>query len=154
MIRWWCASRFRINSRLQGGKVAKWQSKVYLSEFKSVQPCNPATLQPCNPATLPLFPFPAIIPRMTRTNIVLTGFMGTGKSTVGRLIAKQLAYDFVDTDEWIEAENGRSVAEIFREAGEATFRQLERTAALTFAKTDGMVAADVESNAVRRSIAW
>ena len=100
-----------------------------------------AKLQPCHPATLQHFPFPAIIPRMTRTNIVLTGFMGTGKSTVGRLIAKQLAYDFVDTDEWIEVENGRSVADIFREAGEATFRQLERTAALTFAKTDGMVIA-------------
>ncbi|MBE2221090.1 MAG: shikimate kinase [Anaerolineae bacterium] len=92
-------------------------------------------------ATLPLCSFAAIIPNMRRANIVLTGFMGTGKSTVGRLIAKQLAYDFVDTDEWIEAEDGRSIADIFREAGEAAFRQLERTAALTFAKMDGMVIA-------------
>ncbi len=74
-------------------------------------------------------------------NIVLTGFMGTGKSTVGRLVAMQLAYDFVDTDEWIEAENGRSVADIFREEGEAAFRQWERTASETLSKRDGLVVA-------------
>lgn len=67
--------------------------------------------------------------------------MGTGKSTVGRLLAQQLAYDFVDTDEWIEAENGRSIATIFQEDGEATFRQLERTASLTAAKLEGTVIA-------------
>ena len=78
---------------------------------------------------------------MTRTNIVLTGFMGTGKSTVGRLIAKQLAYDFVDTDEWIEAENGRSIADIFREEGEDAFRQWERTASTTFAQREECVIA-------------
>lgn len=67
--------------------------------------------------------------------------MGTGKSTVGRLIVKQLDYDFVDTDEWIEAENGRSVAEIFREEGEAAFRQWERKAATTWAARGGAVIA-------------
>lgn len=67
--------------------------------------------------------------------------MGTGKSTVGRLIAKQLAYEFVDTDEWIEAENGRSIATIFREDGEDTFRQWEHKASLALAEREGMVIA-------------
>ncbi len=78
---------------------------------------------------------------MTHTNIVLTGFMGTGKSTVGRLLAAQLDYDFVDTDEWIEAQDGRFIADIFREEGEARFRQWERTASLALAQTESMVIA-------------
>jgi shikimate kinase len=73
---------------------------------------------------------------MTHTNIVLTGFMGTGKSTVGKLLATRLAYDFVDTDDWIVAQNGRSIADIFREEGEAAFRQWERMASLALAKTE------------------
>ncbi len=83
----------------------------------------------------------AIICIMKRANIVLTGFMGTGKSTVGRLLAEQLGYGFVDTDEWIEREDGRSIADIFREDGEDAFRQLERTASLTIAKLEGTVIA-------------
>jgi len=67
--------------------------------------------------------------------------MGTGKSTVGRLLAKQLAYDFVDTDDWIEAENGRSIQTIFREEGEATFRQLEHDASVTLGQREGLVIA-------------
>ncbi len=78
---------------------------------------------------------------MTRLNIVLTGFMGTGKSTVGKLLAAQLAYTFVDTDDWIVAQNGRSIPTIFREDGEATFRQLERAAVEALAQRDGLVIA-------------
>ncbi len=58
-------------------------------------------------------------------NIVLTGFMGTGKTTVGKLIAQQLDYQFVDTDAIIEQRAERSVAEIFQAQGEAAFRQME-----------------------------
>ncbi len=57
--------------------------------------------------------------------IVLTGFMGTGKSTVGRIVAERLGVPFVDTDAEIEREHGR-IADIFAELGEARFRQLER----------------------------
>jgi len=57
--------------------------------------------------------------------IILTGFMGTGKSTVGEEVARQLGWPFVDMDALIEAREGRSIRRIFDEAGEAHFRQLE-----------------------------
>lgn len=59
-------------------------------------------------------------------NISLIGFMGTGKSSVGRLVASQLHFEFLDTDELIESRAGRSIADIFAQAGESAFRQIER----------------------------
>lgn len=59
------------------------------------------------------------------TKIVLTGFMGSGKTAVGQLIAQALSFRFVDTDHLIEQEQGRSVAAIFASEGEPFFRQLE-----------------------------
>jgi len=64
-------------------------------------------------------------------NIVLTGFMCTGKSEVGRRLAKRLGRPFVDTDQLVEARAGKSVAQIFGEDGEAVFRTLERDAVTT-----------------------
>jgi shikimate kinase len=61
--------------------------------------------------------------------IVLTGFMGSGKSTVGALLAGRLGWRFLDLDREIERRDGRPVPEIFRESTEAHFRHLE-TAAL------------------------
>lgn len=58
-------------------------------------------------------------------SVVLTGFMGVGKSTVGRLLAEVMGRQFLDMDETIEAEEGRSVGEIFARQGEAYFRQME-----------------------------
>jgi len=57
--------------------------------------------------------------------IVLTGFMGAGKSTVGPLLAQGLKWDFLDADSVIESRTGKTVAEIFAEQGEAAFRSLE-----------------------------
>ncbi|MGB7962082.1 MAG: shikimate kinase [Propionicimonas sp.] len=57
--------------------------------------------------------------------IVLVGFMGAGKSTVGRLLAEQLALPFADSDEVIEQAIGLSIAEIFEGFGEAGFREIE-----------------------------
>jgi shikimate kinase len=59
-------------------------------------------------------------------NLVLIGFMGTGKSSVGRMLASQLQFDFIDTDELIEARIGKTISEIFSHNGEAAFRQIER----------------------------
>ncbi len=58
-------------------------------------------------------------------NLVLAGFMGTGKSTVGRIVAARLGLAFVDTDAEIERQAGRPIAQIFAQDGEAAFRRLE-----------------------------
>lgn len=58
-------------------------------------------------------------------HIILVGFMGSGKSTVGRLLAKELAVDFIDSDEVISSQEGMSVSAIFDTKGEAYFRQKE-----------------------------
>lgn len=60
--------------------------------------------------------------------IFLVGFMGAGKTTVGRALAKQLRYDFFDLDGLIENQVGRSVSAIFANFGESEFRRLEREA--------------------------
>lgn len=59
------------------------------------------------------------------SNIALIGFMGSGKSTVGRMLADQLHFTFLDTDDEIQKHAGRSITQIFEESGEAAFRQLE-----------------------------
>ncbi|MBF0289162.1 MAG: shikimate kinase [SAR324 cluster bacterium] len=58
-------------------------------------------------------------------NLVLIGFMGVGKTTIGRKLAKRLGYHFLDMDEQIEIEQKCSIPEIFAEQGEAYFRKLE-----------------------------
>lgn len=60
--------------------------------------------------------------------IVLTGFMGAGKSTVGRLLADQMNWRLIDVDREIEAKAGMSVPEIFAKLGEFVFRRMETTA--------------------------
>ena len=64
---------------------------------------------------------------MTNTppHIVLVGLMGTGKTTTARLLAERLHCDVLDTDKLIESRNGRSVRDIFADAGEEAFRDLE-----------------------------
>jgi shikimate kinase len=59
-------------------------------------------------------------------NLALIGFMGTGKSSVGRLAAAHLRYEFIDTDDRIEQRAGKSITTIFAEQGEVAFREIER----------------------------
>jgi shikimate kinase len=59
------------------------------------------------------------------SNIVLIGFMGSGKSTIGRLLAKEREAYFLDTDSMIESLEGKSITGIFNDSGEAYFRTLE-----------------------------
>src|SRR3990170_2583424 len=65
-------------------------------------------------------------PRPSR--IVLTGFSGTGKSAVARLVAKRLGWDVVDTDTLVEQADGRPIVDIFAREGEVRFRDLEAEA--------------------------
>jgi shikimate kinase len=58
-------------------------------------------------------------------NLVLAGFMGTGKTTVGQQVATRWGWDFVDTDTVIVARAGRSISEIFASEGESIFRRME-----------------------------
>jgi shikimate kinase len=59
-------------------------------------------------------------------NLALIGFMGTGKTSVGKLVADLLHFDFLDTDEMIHTRTGRTIADIFAKDGEPAFRQMER----------------------------
>jgi shikimate kinase len=68
----------------------------------------------------------SLSPPIPTSTLFLVGFMGCGKTTVGRLLAQRMAWKFVDLDSLIEKEEGSSIAEIFSRAGEPAFRQRER----------------------------
>jgi len=74
-------------------------------------------------------------------NIVLVGFMGTGKTSVGKRVAERLAYRFVDMDDVIVERAGKSIPRIFEEDGEAHFRELERAVARSLSAEFGLVVA-------------
>ena len=77
----------------------------------------------------------------TKPNIVITGFMGTGKTTVGKQVAEQLGRPFVDTDDAIVQQAGKPIAQIFAEDGEAAFRHYERRVCRFYAGQGGYVIA-------------
>lgn len=58
-------------------------------------------------------------------HIILIGFMGAGKSTIGKKLARYLELEFIDTDDWIEEQTGEKISDIFANKGEAYFRGLE-----------------------------
>jgi shikimate kinase len=60
-----------------------------------------------------------------RENIILIGFMGSGKSSIGKRVAKQLGFQFLDTDHLASERAGLSITEIFAQRGEAAFREVE-----------------------------
>lgn len=68
-----------------------------------------------------------VLPSSVR-RLVLTGFMGAGKSTIGRLLASRLGWSFVDLDQHLETRTGATIPELFSTYGEAHFRRLESTA--------------------------
>jgi shikimate kinase len=73
--------------------------------------------------------------------IVLTGFMGSGKSTVGPLLAARLGWRFLDVDEVIEVETGATIAELFSRYGEGPFRDREAAMIAKLVADEGMVLA-------------
>lgn len=84
---------------------------------------------------------PEFDPAFARTDIVLVGLMGAGKTSIGKRLAARLGRPFVDTDNEIEAEEGMSVSEIFAARGEAHFRAVERRAVAGLLDGSGRVLA-------------
>ena len=76
-----------------------------------------------------------------RRNLVLIGFMGTGKTTIGRILAARLGYPFVDSDRKLESQEGKSISEIFEQAGEAVFRGKEKEMIARLSRYTGTVIA-------------
>lgn len=72
-------------------------------------------------------------------NLILIGFMGTGKTTVGMRVAKSLGFRFVDTDRLIVRRTGKSIARIFEESGEDHFREIETEVLRDCARAEGQV---------------
>jgi len=96
--------------------------------------------------------FPANLSR-----IVLTGFMGAGKTTVGALLAPRLGWEFVDTDRVIEAHAQCTIAEIFERDGETAFRDEEGAAIRELARSErvviGLGGGSLEMEATREFLA-
>jgi shikimate kinase len=76
-----------------------------------------------------------------KTSVALIGFMGTGKTAVGRLLAEKLGKEYLELDDIIEKKAGKSIPEIFRQEGEIRFRELEIEATREIAKKKGAVIA-------------
>ncbi len=72
-------------------------------------------------------------------NIYLVGFMGSGKSTVGRILAEKLNLNFVDVDQLIEEEKKMKISDIFKKKGEKYFRELERKRIKDLSKKENLV---------------
>lgn len=96
-------------------------------------------------------------PTRTIRRVVLTGFMGAGKSTIGALLAQRLGWNFLDVDTVIESRTGKTVAEIFAHQGEAAFRALEAEAIREQLRCENLVLAlgggAVETESTRELLA-
>ncbi|MCH7736808.1 MAG: shikimate kinase [Chloroflexi bacterium] len=74
-------------------------------------------------------------------NIILVGFMASGKSSVGRALSRRCGWPRVDADEEIVSRAGKPIADIFRDSGEDAFRELERTVVADICKKSGRIIA-------------
>lgn len=94
-------------------------------------------------------------------NIVLIGFMGSGKSSIGKRVAAHLGFQFVDTDALLVAREGREIAEIFAQDGEAHFREVETAVLASLGtrtrcviSTGGGVVVQAENRALLRTLGF
>ena len=89
-------------------------------------------------------------------NLTLTGMMGVGKSTIGKILAKKLNYNFVDVDKLIEKKENSSINVIFKNYGESYFRKIESEITLTVLKKDNSVISlgggAFLNNSIRKSV--
>lgn len=126
-------------SKLQEDLTQQEDFKVIAEYFR-----NSGSLKPWNVESQEQVASDLLIPALEefatkKTKIILTGFMGTGKTTVGKLLADHLKYRFIDTDELIESRNHRSISDIFEELGEEAFREMERAIVKELAELDDVV---------------
>ncbi|WP_164919101.1 MULTISPECIES: shikimate kinase [Acutalibacteraceae] len=87
-------------------------------------------------------------------NIVLCGFMGSGKTTIGGLLAGRTGRTFIDMDQWIEQREGCTVPEIFARYGESRFRRLEREASRELSLRTGIIIATGGGTIINPDNAW
>ncbi|MEI6806909.1 MAG: shikimate kinase, partial [Myxococcaceae bacterium] len=78
---------------------------------------------------------------MALRNLVITGFMGTGKSRIGRILAENMGMSFIDMDRTMEQRQGKTVSEIFADYGEPFFRELERQLCFELFQKSGQIIA-------------
>jgi shikimate kinase len=120
---------FHVQAKKNTRETLKESGEAMTSTESTTQP-NDTTGSAASPA------IPAHLKRL-----VLTGFMGAGKSTIGRLLADRLNWNFLDLDAHLEARTGATIPQLFAEHGEARFRRLESTAlASALARTNTVLA--------------
>jgi shikimate kinase/3-dehydroquinate synthase len=117
----------------------KDSTKQAMEYIHKGEPVNQLNIDTKDQAISEMSPFALEEFSVKNTKIILTGFMGTGKTTVGKLLADYLDYRYIDTDELIESRNNRSISDIFRELGEDAFRDMERAIVKEIAELDGVV---------------
>jgi 3-dehydroquinate synthase len=113
-----------VNGRSAGNETENRRPAVIAAKRRSIL-CKKAVV-----AAIQIFQYTdesdAMKPDRQITNLVITGFSGSGKSVVAKEVARRLSWDFVDTDDEIVKQAGKPIAQIFGQEGEARFRELER----------------------------
>lgn len=84
-------------------------------------------------------------------NIVLMGFMGSGKSSVGRMLTKRLQRPLIDTDQKIEKDYGKKIPEIFAEQGEEGFRKIEQDVIAEVGRMEGVIVSTGGGSVLRKA---
>lgn len=84
-------------------------------------------------------------------NIVLIGFMGTGKTSIGRILAKRLDRPLIDTDAKIEQDQGKKISEIFAEVGEDGFRKIEQETIEEVSRREGVIISTGGGSVLRKA---
>ncbi len=92
-----------------------------------------------------------VIKNKISKNIYLIGFMGAGKTSVGRILAEKLRLEYCDLDELIEAECGKTISSIFSDHGEAFFRELESKTLRSVSQNGGQIVATGGGVVLRQS---